>query len=120
MLQSEVINKLARECCLAIGEFDHFKIIRTYIQMALSIGIEHFTEDMEEIVVLDRNGTEAGRFKSITKAAKELGLHRQNISAILAGQQQTAGGLMFIRTKDYELVKRDNSEKSKIQIIPLK
>ena len=108
MLQSEVINKLSRECCLAMGDFDYFKTVRIYIQMALSIGIEHYTKDMEEVVALYRDGVEAGRFKSEKDAAEKLGIAYQNISAVLEGRQHTAGGLMFMRTRDYELVERED------------
>lgn len=107
MLQSEVINKLARECCLAIGTFDHFKTIRTYIQMALTVGIEHYTVDMEEIIALYKDGIEAGRFKSLGDAQRKLGLLQSSISDVLAGRQHTAGGLMFMRVKDYDLIPRE-------------
>lgn len=109
MLQSEVINKLTKELCLAQGTFDYFTINRTYIQMALSIGIEHYTKDMEEIVALYQDGSEAGRFKSITDAANKLGIHQNYISAVLIGEQHTTGGLQFIKAKDYDLIPR-NSE----------
>jgi len=120
MLQSEVINKLARECCLAIGEFDHFKTIHTYIQMALAVGIEHFRADMEEIVALDQWGKEAGRFKSILEAAHKLGIYQGGISDTLAGRQQSTGGYKFMKVKDYDLIPREDNNKSKLQIIPLK
>ncbi len=107
MLQSEVINKLSRECCLAMGDFDYFKTVRIYIQMALSIGIEHYTKDMEEIVALYMDGTEAGRFKSITEASDKLGINRRNIDHVLRGNVHSAGSLMFMKAKDYELVKRE-------------
>jgi len=106
MIQSEVINKLSRECCLALGDFDHFDTVRTYIQMALSIGIEHYSRDMEEVVALYKDGVEAGRFKSVNDAMNKLGIPQTQICAVLNGRQHTTGGLMFIRTKDYELVKR--------------
>jgi len=106
MLQSEVITKLSRECCLALGDFSHFETVRIYIQMALSIGIEHYTKDMEEVVAIYKEGAEAGRFKSISDAADKLGIHQHDISAVLIGRQQTAGGLKFMKVKDYDLVPR--------------
>jgi len=109
MLQSEVINKLTKELCLAQGTFDYFTINRTYIQMALSIGIEHYTKDMEEIVALYQDGSEAGRFKSFEEASRKLGISQTCISEVVRGTQHTAGGLQFIRAKDYDLVPR-NSE----------
>jgi len=119
MLQSEVINNLSMECAIACGDFDHLQTIRTYIQMALSIGVDHYTKEMEEIVVLDTHGIEAGRYKSIVEASKQLGIHEENISAVLNGRQHTAGGYMYMKTKDYELIKRKKS-KNPIHIIPLK
>jgi len=107
------------ECAIACGDFDHLQTIRTYIQMALSIGVDHYTKEMEEIVVLDTHGIEAGRYKSIVEASKQLGIHEENkvskqlgiheenISAVLNGRQHTAGGYMYMKTKDYELVKRE-------------
>jgi len=115
MIQSEVIDKLARECCLALGDFDHFMTVRTYIQMALSIGIEHYTKDMEEVVAIYRDGVEAGRFKSIKDASDKLGIAYQNISTVLEGRQHTAGGLMFMKTKDYELVEREKERLEPVQ-----
>jgi hypothetical protein len=86
--------------------------------MALAVGVDHFTKEMEEIVVLDKQGVEAGRFKSIEETAKQLGLHSENISAVLNGRQQTSGGLMFMKTRDYELIKRPDV--NELRIIPLK
>jgi hypothetical protein len=120
MLQSEVINKLSRECCIALGDFYGYKTIRTYIQMALVVGIEHFTKDMEEIVVMDMSGVETGRFKSIREAERELGINRRNIDHVITGKAHSAGGLMFMKTKDYELVKREPASDDAILIIPLK
>ncbi len=110
MTQGEVISKLTRECCLAMGEFYYYDTIRVYIQMALSVGVEHYTADMEEIVALYKDGREAGRFKSTIEAAEKLGVRRTSISDVLAGRLYTTGGLKFIKTKDYELVKRKDIE----------
>ena len=119
MLQSEVINKLSKELCLAQGSFDHFQNNRIYIQMALSIGVEHYTKDMEEVVAMDRNGVACGRYKGVTDAAKELGVRQSDISAVLTGTQHSTGGFLFMKVKDYELVPREKPE-NPIYIIPLK
>ena len=112
MTQGEVINKLTRECCLALGDFGYYQTVRTYIQMALAIGMEHFRPDQEEIVALYQDGVEAGRFKSVTEAEKKLGIVRQGIVKVLNGRAHTAGGLMFMKTKDYELVERADSHQA--------
>jgi hypothetical protein len=114
MIQSEVINKLSRECCMAMGEFDHFKTVRIYMQMALSIGIEHFHFLQEEIVCMDKSGIERGRFKSAEEAGEVLGMFPQAVRNVLNGTAHTAGGLIFMRTKDYELIKRDIEEAGEI------
>ena len=110
MTQGEVISKLTRECCLAMGEFDYYDTIRIYIQMALSVGIEHYTKDMEEVVALYKDGREAGRFKSTTEAANKLGIPQSSVSSVVSGNQHTAGGLKFIKTKEYELFKRKDTK----------
>jgi hypothetical protein len=118
MLQSEVIRKLSRECCLAMGSFDYYKTVSTYIQMALAVGVEHYTVRMEEIVALDMNGTEAGRFKSYGEAHAKLGIDEGSISAVIDGHRQTAGGLKWMKVRDYELVEREPERG--LNIIPLK
>ena len=107
MLQSEVINKLAMELCLANGDFDHFQNNCIYIQRALSIGIEHYSIQMEEIVVLTKKGVEIGRYKSIAETSTKLGLHERNISAVINSEQHSSGGYLFMKAKDYELTPRN-------------
>ena len=103
MTHDEVITKLSRECCLAIGDFSYFTTVKVYIQRALTIGIEHYTVDMEEVVVMDAEGREVGRFKSVSDASRKIGVRQSDISAVLAGRQHTTGGFMFILAKDYLL-----------------
>jgi len=118
MLQSEVINKLSRECCLAMGDFSYFKTVKIYIQMALAVGVDHYNKEMEEVVAMDQWGVEAGRFKSTQEASDKLGVHRTCIVDCMAGRIQWAGGLKWMKVKDYELVPRE-SERG-LKIIPLK
>ena len=118
MLQSEVINKLSRECCLAMGDFDYFKTVRIYIQMALAVGVEHYRVDMDEVVAMDMEGREAGRFKSIQEASDKLGILQSGIMNNLAGRSAWAGGLKWMKVKDYELIEREPERG--IKIIPLK
>ena len=80
------------------------------------VGIEHFSVTMEEIVALYKDGTEAGRFKSVTETALKLGIEETNIVAVLNGRKHTAGGLVFVRSKDYELVPRNNEEKIPLRL----
>lgn len=104
MTQAEVINKLSMELALALGDMDTLTTCRAYIQMALTIGIEHFTKDMEEIIVLNKEGEEITRLKSVTEGESKLGIRQTQISDCLAGRQHTAGGYMFIKSKDKELI----------------
>lgn len=86
--------------------------------MALAVGVEHFNVRMEEIVALDSNGTEAGRFRSLSEAHAKLGIDEGSISAVMDGHRQTAGGLKWMKVRDYELIRRE-PEKG-LTIIPLK
>jgi len=104
MTQSEVINKLSMEMAIALGDLDTLHTCRHYLSMALSIGIEHFTVTMEEIVAMDFEGVERGHYKSVTDAGEKLGLYAENITAVLNGRQHSAGGFLFIRARDKELV----------------
>lgn len=104
MTQGEVINKLSMEMALALGDLDYLKTCRYYMQMALTIGMEHFHVLEEEIIVLDKYGIELGRFKSIADAEKVLGIYKSSICEVLNGNRHSAGGLMFIKTKDKEMI----------------
>jgi hypothetical protein len=104
MTQGEVIEKLSREMALALGDYSTLQTCRIYIQMALSIGVEHYTKDMEEIIVLSIDGREIDRLKSISDVEKKMGIKQQYVSAVLTGQQYSAGGLRFMKVKDKELV----------------
>jgi len=104
MTQSEVINKLSMEMALALGDLDTLQTCRTYIQMALAIGIEHYTKDMEEIIQMDRFGVELDRFKSVSEAVEKTGIPQNYISSVLTGQQHTTGGFIFMRARDKQLI----------------
>lgn len=104
MTQGEVINKLSMEMALALGDLDTLQTCRTYIQMALSIGIDHFTKDMEEIIQMDHFGAEIDRYKSISEAVRETGISQPCISDAIRGAQHTAGGFIFMKSKDKVLI----------------
>jgi len=106
MTREYVINKLTCELVIITGDTDNMVSYRKHIAMALDIGINHFTKDMEEVVALDKWGNETGRFKGVTDAAEKLGIPQPYISAVLSGQQHTAGGYRFIKAKDRILIKR--------------
>lgn len=105
MTVNEVVEKLSMEMAVALGELDHLPTCRRYIRMALAVGIEHFTKDMEEIIMMTKQGEEISRFRSVSECVSKTGIPQPQISAVLTGQQHTAGGFMFIKTKDKELVK---------------
>jgi predicted DNA-binding ArsR family transcriptional regulator len=104
MTQGEVINKLSMECAVALGDLDTLQTVRNYIQMALAIGVEHYTKDMEEVIVMNYNGEEIDRLKSVTDVERKLGIKQAYVSAVLRGDQFSAGGLRFQLVKDKELV----------------
>jgi hypothetical protein len=107
MLVSEVVSKLSHECCLALGDFDHFQTVQAYIQMALCVGLEHFKKEMEEIVVLTHDGVEIGRYKSEMEASDKLGVHRESILAVANGRRYSAGGYRFMKARDFDLIPRE-------------
>jgi hypothetical protein len=104
MTQSEVINKISMELAIKVGDFDNLDIFRWFIRQALVIGIDHFTQDMEEIVQMDHLGGEIARFKGVTDCSRKTGIRQGDISAVLTGVQHSAGGFLFIRAKDKELI----------------
>jgi hypothetical protein len=104
MTQSEVVTRLSTELAIRLGDLDYLQLCRQYIQMALAIGIEHFTRDMEEIIVMNKKGVEIERLESISECEKTLGVSQESITAVLAGRQFTAGGLRFQKVTYKELV----------------
>jgi hypothetical protein len=104
MTQNEVINKLSMEMAMELEDFFALKICRKYIQMALSIGLEHFRTDMVEIIQMDRLGEEIERYKSATEASQKTGISLGDICSVLTGNRHSAGGFLFIRSKDKELI----------------
>jgi hypothetical protein len=107
MIQREVVNKIAMEMAHRLGDFEHLKTCKFYINMAITIGTEYFTRQMEEIVAMKCDGIEVGRFRSIVEASDNLGICQQNIRDVINGRHHTAGGLIFMKTKDKELIKRE-------------
>jgi hypothetical protein len=106
MTQNEVINKLSTEMAVELGDFDHLALCRKYIQRALVIGTDHFTTDMEEVIQMDRFGTEIQVFKSVGDASRKTGIRQNDISTVLTGVQHTAGGFIFMKSKDKVLTPR--------------
>jgi len=104
MTREYIINKLTCELVMLTGDTDSMSSYRKYIAMALDIGVNHFTKDMEEIIAMDKWGNELNRFKSTQDAAEKLGIYRQCITDVLIGRANTAGGLRFIKAKDKVLI----------------
>ena len=92
------------------GEIDHLNIYRWFIRQALDIGINHFTKDSEEVIAMTRAGVERGRFKSIREASRMLGIDYRQIQRVVTGRIQSAGGYIFILSKDKVLVNVDNKK----------
>lgn len=105
MTQSEVINNLAMEEAVLLGDLDNLNTYRWFIRQALVIGIDHFTKDMEEIVQMDRFGEELGRYKGVTDASRKTGIRQGDISAVLTGIQHSAGGFFFMKSKNKVLIR---------------
>lgn len=104
MTQNEVINKLSMEMALDLGDLDTLQTCRIYIQMALYIGIEHYTKEMEEVIMMDHFGIEIARYKSAQDASEKTGINRPSISEVMSGKIHSAGGFIFMKSKDKELI----------------
>jgi hypothetical protein len=104
MTQNEVINKLSMELAVKVGDFDNLNTYRWFIRQALVIGIDHFTKDMEEIIQMNHSGVEITRYKGVLEASRKTGIRQGDISAVLTGVQHSAGGFIFMKSKDRELV----------------
>lgn len=119
MTQNEVINKLSMEMFVLVKgknlytnldqpltkeDFDDLNTYRWFIRQALTIGIDHFTKDMEEIIQMDLRGVEMERYKSTQEASDKTGIYRSCITDVIIGRAHSAGGFTFIKTKDKELV----------------
>ena len=102
MILDEVVNKLALELMNRTGNIGHAPLYREFLNMAVIIGMEHFTPDMIEIVALLKDGAEAGRYKCTAEASRKLGIAQGNITAVLEGRRHTAGGYLFIRKVDWD------------------
>ena len=116
MTQNQVINKLALELAFQTGRMEDMKLYKQYLRMALVVGIDHFTVDMEEVIAMDSEGHEVGRYKSVTDAAKKLGVDRSDIVAVLNSRKQMAGGYLFVKVTDKKLIK--NPVKPFAELIP--
>jgi hypothetical protein len=101
----EVINKLALELAFATGDLENIAHYKKYLRMALVVGTEHFINNKEEIVAMDYEGVEQGRYNSIRDAARKLGLDPSAICKVVNGRSYSHGGYLFIRRKETELVK---------------
>lgn len=106
MTQSEVVNKMSMEMALRLGDLSHLKCCKFYINMSLTIGTEYFCRKMEEVVAMNFEGVEIGRYKSVTDASEKLGVVRQGITKVLNGRAHSAGGYLFMKVNDRELIKR--------------
>jgi hypothetical protein len=107
MTQSEIVNKMSMEMALRLGDLSYLKTCKFYINMALTIGTEYFTRDMEEIIMMNKEGIEIDRFKSEAEAGQKLGIPPHYISSVITGVQHSTGGFLFIKSKDRELIKRE-------------
>lgn len=106
MTTREVVNKLALELAFKTGHMEDMKYYKEYLRMALAVGVEHFTVRMREVVAMNFEGKEMGRFKSVDDAAKKLIIPRQNVFQVLEGRRPSAHGFKFIYVDDIELIER--------------
>lgn len=100
MTYEEVTKKLVFEMIQLTGHMEDHDVYSTYINRALVIGSEHFSNKSIEIVAYTKDGVEAGRFKSINDASKKLGIIRSNIYEVVEGKRHSAKGYIFKRVNN--------------------
>jgi hypothetical protein len=110
MLQSEAVKKINTEMTLELGGLEYLRICKFYINMAMVVGLECYSKNMEEIIAMNCDGIEVGRFPGLREAERNLGISAGGISNVLAGRHHTAGGLMFMKVKDKELYRKDEDD----------
>jgi hypothetical protein len=112
MTQNQVINKLALELAFQTGRMEDMKLYKQYLRMALVVGTDHFLVGMKEIVAMDKEGKELGRFRCIKDVAKKLNLRYDSIEDVLQKRRNSVFGYKFIYAIDMEL--KERTEKMKI------
>jgi hypothetical protein len=104
MTVDQVITKLSLELASITGDSSHVDTYRRYIQMALSVGREHFNDQMNEIVAYDLKGNQVGRFKGVRDAGRKLNIDGAHIRRVIRGERHSHKGFIF--RKDTDLVKK--------------
>ena len=102
MTFKQAVDAITSEMVLRTGRPEDMVVYREYIGQALIIGMEHFNPNQKEVVSMDQRGRETGRYRSVSEAAKKLGICRQSINKVLSGERHTAGGLIFIESKNWK------------------
>jgi hypothetical protein len=95
------IKGLTFEMILQTGDYEHAETYKLFLTRALTIGMDHFSKNMDEIVAFDISGHEVGRYRNAYEASAKLGVARGNINQILSGKKHSIHGYMFRRAKDY-------------------
>lgn len=107
MIIEKVVAGLSDDLAEALGfdnnEVTPREIIRRYIQRALVVGIDHYRPEMEEIVAMNLSGFELGRYRSVMEAERKTGIHHRSIQNVMAGNQHSAGGMIFIKAKNHDI-----------------
>ena len=101
MTINEVTNKLVFEMVQLTGHFEDADIYKSYIRIALTVGMEYFNPMQEEVVATNQKGVEVGRYKSIEEASVKLNIKRQNIVSVVLGHRNKAGGLSFRKSETF-------------------
>jgi hypothetical protein len=101
MTIEEVTNKLSFEMVILTGHPEDVSIYQQYIQIGIVLGMEYFKKDQQEVIALDDKGVIVGKFRSVTEASKKLGICRQGIVKVLNARAHSAGGLHFVKQKDW-------------------
>lgn len=102
MTRDYVLNQLTCELVALTGDTENMSAYRKYLNMALDIGVNHFTKDMEEVIQMDTNGRIIKRYKGITDAATKIGIKQCSISDVITGRQNSTHGFIFRKASSFE------------------
>jgi len=101
MTIDEVTKKLVFEMVQLTGHFEDADVYKSYIRIALTVGMEYFNIFQDEVIATDQQGVEVGRYKSIIDASKKLNIPRQSICKVVLGYRNKAGGLSFRKSETF-------------------
>lgn len=105
MTVDEVTDKISVELALYLDRVGDLPHIKRIVRMAITVGIEYFSKDMEEIMLLNKKGELVKVFKSINDTATVLETDRSIIQRVLAGKRHSIRGYILRKVQNKPLKK---------------